>query len=1211
MPKSVPNTIQDELSAQYEKKTHLEHIKDLPDTYIGSVEPEVNTQWLVDNDFMEEERDIYNEPIKFVKKEINYSPGLKNIIEEILVNAYDNKNRVDQKIRQKVKGYKQFAVVTNIKVNVNRDEGVICIENDGEGIPVIKHSTEKIWIPQMIFGELLTSGNYNKNEEKITGGKNGYGAKLTNIFSTYFKVETVDRVNQLKYTQIYRDNMTVKEDPIVEKYKDRPFTRITFKPDFEKFGTKKMSKDFVALIEKRAYDMFACSRGSINVTFNNQKVPLKSFMEYVSLYFKDNDVAFAHCRPNDRWEIGACLSPIFSFQQVSFVNGINTSRGGRHVDYIVKQVTKKLAEIIRVKSKKIIKESFIKDNLMVFVNSTIVNPKFDSQTKETLTTNQKDFGSTCELTDEFIKKIGETGIMERAIALSEFKDNANLKKTDGKKKNKIMDVEKLEDAYHAGRANADKCTIILTEGDSAKAMAVAGLSIIGRDYYGVFPLRGKLINTMNASDADVAKNKEIADLKKIIGLQEGKNYNDVSDLRYGKIMIMTDQDADGSHIKGLIMNFIAKWTSLMKMDGFICSLLTPIVKVWKGSNKQKAINFYTLTEYEDWLQRNNGGKGYNTKYYKGLGTSTPSEAKEYFKEFKVANYHWDDETIKNIDLAFNKSRADDRKTWLSAYNRDNIIDLNQSYVTFSDFIHKELIHFSNSDNNRSIPNFIDGLKVSQRKILYCAFKRKLDKEIRVAQLAGYVSENGAYHHGEASLHGTIINLAQNYCNSNNINLFVPEGQFGTRLKGGKDSAQPRYIHTYLTNIANVLYDKRDEPLLKDVYDDGLKVEPFHYIPILPTILINGSEGIGTGWSNFIPKFNVLEIIDNIKNLMEDRPIEEMKPWFRGFKGQIKTEGKNKWVTKGIYKILDTNTVAIEELPIGTWTDNYKIFLDQVMQMNDIKPTITNKAKGKIKKVVTLKNDVNKILKDYKNESTDSKVKFILKFDNANLMNNMLTNIDKSGINDFERKFKLVGQFSCTRTLNVYDEQSNLKSFTNIEDILTHYYNVRLHYYDLRKKHMANELRNKLKLVSVKVQFIEDIINKKIKINNVPKAELIEQLTNKKYPKMLSSILYDQEGLDSLKKADRDSASYDYLIKLPIYSLTKEKIEELKAEKGKFLQHLSSLDAKTIKQLWLDDIEVFEKEYKGFMNNYYKYNDLDSKEYPNRRLKRKTFNLTKK
>jgi DNA topoisomerase-2 len=1210
MPKTT-SKIQDELSAQYEKKTHLEHIKDLPDTYIGSVEPEENTQWLVNNEFMDDERDVFNEPIKFVKKDINYSPGLKNIIEEILVNAYDNKNRVDQKIKQKVKGYKNFSLVTSIKVNVNRDEGIICIENNGEGIPIIKHSTEQIWIPQMIFGELLTSGNYNKNEEKITGGKNGYGAKLTNIFSTYFKVETVDKNNKLKYTQIYRDNMTVKEEPVIEKYTKEPFTRITFKPDYEKFGTDKMSKDFVSLIEKRAYDMYACSRGSIDITFNNQKVPLKSFIEYISLYFKDNDVCFAHCRPHERWEIGACLSPIFSFQQISFVNGINTSRGGRHVDYIVKQITKKLSEIIRVKNKKIIKESFIKDNLMVFVNSTIVNPKFDSQTKETLTTNQKDFGSTCELSDDFIKKVGETGIIERAIALSEFKDNANLKKTDGKKKNKIMDVEKLEDAYHAGRVKADKCTLILTEGDSAKAMAVAGLSIIGRDYYGVFPLRGKLINTMNASDADVAKNKEIADLKKILGLQEGRKYNDVSELRYGKIMIMTDQDADGSHIKGLIMNFIAKWITLLKIDGFICSLLTPIVKVWKGSNKQKAINFYTLTEYDDWLSINNGGKGYNTKYYKGLGTSTPSEAKEYFKEFKVAYYHWDDDTIKNIDLAFNKSRSDDRKTWLSAYDRNNILDLKQSYVTFSDFINKELIHFSNSDNNRSIPNLIDGLKVSQRKILYCAMKRKLDKEIRVAQLAGYVSENGAYHHGEASLHGTIINLAQNYCNSNNINLFVPEGQFGTRLKGGKDSAQPRYIHTYLTNIANVLYDKRDEPLLKSVYDDGLKVEPYHYVPILPTLLINGSEGIGTGWSNFIPKFNVLEIIDNIKNLMEDRPVQEMRPWFRGYKGQIRPEGKNRWITKGIYKIIDKNTIVIEELPIGTWTDNYKVFLDQIILLNDIRPTSGKNANKKVKKVVTFKNEINRILKDYKNESTDSKVKFILKFESSTLMSNLVTNIDKHGISEFERKFKLVTQFSCTKTLNVYDEHSDLKTFTNIEDILVHYYNVRLHFYDLRKKHMTSELDNKSLLVSVKVQFIEDIINKVIKINNIPKAELIQQLETKKYPMMLNGILYKTEDLMKLKKVDRDNASYDYLIKLPIYSLTKEKIEELKNEKDKLNTLLNSLSKKSIKQLWLDDIELFEKEYKSFMANYYKYNDLDPKEYPNKRLSKKTFSLTKR
>jgi DNA topoisomerase II len=1191
-----------ELSSQYEKKTHLDHIKDLPDTYIGSIEPEVHNQWIVNNEFFDDTRDYINEPIKFVQRDINYAPGLKNIIEEILVNAYDNKNRIDQKINQKVSGYKKLVPVKKIKVNINRDEGLICIENDGEGIPIIKHTTEKIWIPQMIFGELLTSGNYNKKEEKITGGKNGYGAKLTNIFSTYFKVETVDRINKLKYSQIYRDNMTIKEEPVIEKYNEAPFTRITFKPDFNRFGTRKLSKDFIALIEKRAYDMYACSRGAINITFNNEEVPLTNFIEYVSLYLKDTNVSFAHCRPNDRWEIGACLSPYFSFQQVSFVNGINTHRGGRHVDYIVKQITKRLSDHIRSKHKKSIKENFIKDNLMVFVNSTIVNPSFDSQTKETLTTNQRDFGSTCELTDEFIKKIGETGIIERAIALSEFKDSASLKKTDGKKKNKIMDIEKLEDAYHAGRVKGNKCTIILTEGDSAKAMAVAGLSIIGRDHYGVFPLRGKLINTMNATDADVAKNKEIADLKKIIGLQEGRVYDNVNDLRYGRIMIMTDQDDDGSHIKGLIINFISKWTSLLKIDGFICSLLTPIVKVWKGSNKNKSINFYTLSDYQKWLDTNNDGKGYNTKYYKGLGTSTPSEAKEYFKIFKVANYHWDDETISTIDLAFNKHRADDRKQWLSGYSRHNILDLSQSNVTFSDFINKELIHFSNSDNQRSIPNLIDGLKVSQRKILYCSFKRKLDKEIRVAQLAGYVSENGSYHHGEASLHGTIINMAQNYCNSNNINLLVPEGQFGTRLKGGKDSAQPRYIHTYLTSMANLLYDKRDEPLLKNRVDDGLVIEPEFYVPILPVLLINGSEGIGTGWSNNIPKFNVLEIIENIKNLIADKPIVEMKPWYRGFKGFIKKDSKNRWITKGIYKIINNNTVVIEELPVGSWTDNYKIFLDNIIQTNEIKSINS----GKKKKPAIQKND-NKILKDYKNESTDSTVKFILKFD-GNVLNEMLSKIDNNNENEFEKKFKLSSSIGCNKTLNTYDENGKLLSFTNIEDILHHYYNVRIHYYDLRKNHMIKELNNKLLLISTRVKFIEEIVKKTININNIPKDELIGQLVDKNYPKMMQSVLYHLEDLQKMKKNDRDSASYDYLIKMPIYNLTKEKIDELRKDKDKFSTDLNSLMNKSISELWLNDIAVFENEYINFMNQYYKYSDLSIKEYPIRRNKKKVLKM---
>ena len=191
-------------------------------------------------------------------------------------------------------------------------------------------------------------------------------------------------------------------------------------------------------------------------------------------------------------------------------------------------------------------------------------------------------------------------------------------------------------------------------------------------------------------------------------------------------------------------------------------------------------------------------------------------------------------------------------------------DYDEKTVSIKEFGDNDLIHFSNSDNIRSIPSVIDGFKPSQRKVLYCCFKRKLDNEIRVAQLAGYVSEHGAYHHGEASLQGTIINMAQDFVGSNNINLLDPIGQFGTRLHGGKDSAQPRYIYTKLQEISYKLFNKDDEDLYQYIEDDGEKVEPNYYVPTLPMLLINGTSGIGTGWSTNIPCFNPKDIIKNIK-----------------------------------------------------------------------------------------------------------------------------------------------------------------------------------------------------------------------------------------------------------------------------------------------------------------------------------------------------------
>jgi DNA topoisomerase-2 len=1216
----------DNLAEKYKKKTQLEHIKDLPDTYIGSIIKETTNVWTFDNPETtsvessdkdkDTEKGVDNEVnYKIINKEIEYAPGLRSIIEEILVNAFDNMNRVNQKIATEKKRLKK---VSYIKVWTNQETGQIAIENDGEGIDVAEHPEYKVYIPQMIFGELLTSGNYNKTEKKITGGKNGYGAKLTNIFSTYFRVETVDRHRKLKYVQEYRNNMDIKGEPEITEYKDAPYTRISFIPDYSKFSMSGLTSELEALIKKRTIDMFACSRGELQVYHNDIPIQLETFTDYMKLYLEPEHLTVS-CKPNDRWEIGACLAPTFQFTQISFTNGINTHRGGKHVEYIVKQITKKMVDMINKKKKVDVKESFIRDNLMVFVNATIENPSFDSQTKETLTTLPSNFGSECKVPDAFIEKLAESGIMERALALSQFRESQVLKKTDGVKKARILDIPKLDDAHWAGTKKGDQCTLILTEGDSAKAMAVAGISVIpnGHDLYGIYPLRGKLLNVRDKDDIDVAQNKEICDIKKILALREDTEYKDVSTLRYGRIMLMTDSDVDGSHIKGLIINFLSRWPSLMQLEGFITSLLTPIVKVWKKSakkGKMDAISFYTLSAYGEWLQAHNQGRGYETKYYKGLGSSTPSEGKEYFKNFKIVTYHWDDLASGTVDMAFNKERADDRKTWLLNYDGNSILDINQSRVSISDFINKDLIHFSNYDNHRSIPSIFDGLKPSTRKIMFCAFKRNLRSEIKVAQLAGYVSEHGAYHHGEASLNGAIVNLAQNYIGTNNINLLMPEGQFGSRSMAGKDYAAPRYIHTYLSKITHILFNKDDYPLLKLTEDDGQKVEPVFYMPIMPLALINGSTGIGTGWSSEIPQFSPLDILNNIRRLMLGQEIVALNPWYRGFIGSIRRIAANQWITKGKYRVLDATTVEITELPIGCWTQDFKNILDMYEagwktaadssnEKKKVKLLVADTSSEKKKSKTTGAEankpkwvqyvDMNgKLIKSYKNESSESQVHFTITFDPI-VLNKLMQGVDKLGLSEFEKLFFLSSKLSCIKTMNLYDENNRLRNFKSPEEILIYYYEHRIVYYTKRRENLIGILEQEVFMLSTRARFILDVINEVIRIRNIPRVEVVSQLQKLGYPVMIDSDIIIP--LERATKQQKDDGNYDYLIRMPIYSLTKEKVDELLQEKDIKIKELDTLKSKTDKDLWEADLRVFEIEYKKHLDEFYDYMDINAKE----------------
>ena len=1168
-----------DVNLKYKKLEHKQHVLQLPDTYVGSIDIHNEPLYILVDD------EIDGKPVsKIMEKTIEYIPALYKIFDEILVNAEDHWTRVlEVKKKGKVtKAILSMKPITEIRINIDKASGQISVYNNGDGIDVELLKKHGKYPVELIFGELLTSTNYNKDEEKVIGGKNGYGAKLTNIFSTYFKVESVDRIRKKRVVVEYENNMILKGKAKVDKYKKEPYTKITFIPDYKRFGIDGISDDMIALMKKRAYDVAAWTAGSVNVYLNDVLIECNSFDDYVNMYFSHpEENPRVSEKVNDRWEVIVALSDDEKFSQVSFVNGVNTIRGGKHVDYITDQIKKTLAEQISKKYKLQVKPQYVKDQLMIFVKSQIVNPSFDSQTKETLTTPVRKFGSECKVSKKFINKLmSDTPIVERVVSHAEYKNSKSLQKTDGKKKSQIK-VAKLDDANWAGGRKSKLCTLILTEGDSAKAMAISGLSVIGRDKYGVFPLRGKVLNVKDTDATKIGNNKELIALKKILGLKNEEEYDFEAKrwpLRYGKIMIMTDQDVDGSHIKGLLFNvFHELWPTLLKGD-FMTALITPIVKAFKG---KKVKPFYNLTDYEKWKKKNKNGKGWRIKYYKGLGTSTSKEAKEYFTELKQVEYKWGIKCDQSIDLAFNKKRTDDRKDWLQHYDIENILDDSLVEVSYEDFINKELIHFSNDDLRRSVPSLCDGLKPSQRKIMYSAFKRGLKKEIRVAQFAGYVSEHSSYHHGEASLQAAIIGLAQNFIGSNNINLLNPNGQFGTRMLGGKDAGAARYIHTQVNSLTALIYHTHDLPLFNYLDDDGFKIEPDHYLPILPMALVNGSQGIGTGYSTNIPAYNPIDIVRAITKLMEGKPLPDMVPYYHGFKGTfIKRKKGNGYISKGVYNYANKHTVVITELPIGTWTSDYKEFLDSiVMDYPQRRGGISASRKARKKqpargsrKSPSKKNTSKQILMSYENHSTESEIKFILKFPHMSLYKiKKKPNKNSEDINELERLLKLTStKYTNLSNIHIFDEKDRIQKFTNVNDIIRHFYGLRMELYVKRRDHLIKTIQREYDIIKFKVRFLEEFITGVIEIRNTKKQDLLDLLKSRQYP-VIDTTHHPDDSLYA--------PSYDYLTRMPIFSLTREKKEELMEQRDNKLIELDDILGKDSTQLWKEDLFIFIKEYK--------------------------------
>lgn len=611
---------------RYRKLTPVEHVLARPGRYIGSVTTKTEEVWVPEGG-------------KFIKKEVTWNPAILKMFDEIISNSVDFSKRDDGKH------------LNQIDVHINPLVGDISISDNG-GIPVEIHPEYNEYVPEFIFGELRAGENFDDDEDTLSTGQNGEGSALVNILSTEFNVFTED--GKKSFYQTYTNNSRDKTKPEVSKSKQKG-TTITWYPDAGVLGEHIRDNDNILMMERRVMEV-AAMNPHIKVSLNGQVVHLKSFKQFIAL-FSDEFVY----ESSENFRVGLTGS-VDGFQHMSYVNTTNTHVGGTHINYVMNKILTDIRTHIKKKTKIDVRPSDIKNQLMLFVDCDIVNPRYPSQTKDELTTEPRDYKTTYEPSKLFINKILKSPIVATIMDWVQNRQQAEeLKELQRKnKENKKFNprkVDKLHDATE--KTLRRKCTLFITEGDSA---ALAIKSARDPRYMGSFALKGKPINSRDVTTKNLLLNKEFFDLAAALGLEIGKKVNKAN-LRYGQIAITTDQDLDGFHIRGLLINnFMKFWPEILEM-GMVYFFNTPIVK---AKTSRKVHNFYREDDYTKWAE---SAPKHDKKYYKGLGTSTTKDFKEYLSDMKT---HMEPVVIKDqsdydaILLAFDKGRSDDRKEWLRA-----------------------------------------------------------------------------------------------------------------------------------------------------------------------------------------------------------------------------------------------------------------------------------------------------------------------------------------------------------------------------------------------------------------------------------------------------------------------------------------------------------------------------------------------------------------
>jgi DNA topoisomerase II len=1069
------------MTDKYEKIDQIEHIHLRPDMYVGSLKPKkFNNEWISNS-----------KHTKITKtNSIKYSDGLVRIFVEAISNAIDNVWRSKDSNN----------TCKNIKITINKETGLTSIWNDGMCIPIEKNVKTNLYNPELIFGHLLTSSNYDDSKDRYTSGRNGLGIKLTNVFSKEFIIDVSD--GNKKYTKTWSNNMRDSGNENITNCKKKGYTQVSWIPDFEKFKMSGYDNNIIRIYNKIVLDTAMITK--VNVFLNDEKIQIKSLLDYAKLFGDNNN--YISMKSSDCEVVITNNDEHEEYEFIPFSNGVFNKDGGIHVDKWTEDIFRPILNKLNKPNKPHITLKDVKKFFRIFINCTVKNPEFTSQSKTCLSHPQVE----TNVTGSNITNIMKWDVFQNVKDIIKGKELLSLKKTESKSR-KFKKIDGLDPANNAGSKHSNDCTLILCEGLSAKTFAVSGIQIgwngkKGRDWFGAYALRGKLLNVRNSNIKSISNNKEITDLVNALNLKYDVDYTEdkyYNTLNYGRVMIMTDADHDGIHIASLILNlFHFLFPSLLKRENpYIVSMQTPIVKILN-----KNLLFYREEHYQKYLQENEGNK-LKIKYYKGLGTNSDKEIKDTFGKY-VIKFNCDDDIETNMNLVFNNKQSDDRKKWMTNYVREYPPE-NIGQMSISDYLNKEQIKFSLNDCGRSLPNVYDGMKESHRKILYGIFLKNCKDSIKVAQLAGFVAEKTNYHHGEQNLFDTITKLAQDYVGSNNIPYLEKDGQFGTRLMGGKDAANARYIFTKLSKITRILFPKQDDVLLNYVYDEGEKVEPKYYLPIIPTILVNGCKaGIGTGWSTSIPCYNPSSIIEYIINYLNEDELPNLHPYYKGFNGSIKKKSKFVYESEGLY-VKDGKKITITELPVMTWTDKYKEFLEGLLE--------------------------NKKVKSFRNYSTPEKVHFEIVEGDLKLTKNNL---------------KLVSTIS-TSNMVLFTDDNKLRKFKNIGEILSCFIKKRYELYVLRKKSIIKTLINVLKELNTECRFIKLVIDDMIVMFKRSDDDIIKDLEKYKFETM--------------------NDGYDYLLNIKISKFTKVNVEKLEENIKEVREELEKVRGTSEKEMWIREL----------------------------------------